>query len=296
MKNITTVSIGIPAYNESTNIKKLLLSILAQTENDFKIVEIIVISDGSTDATINKVGAISSKKIKLVTGKERIGKSARLDQIFKMFKGEVLFLTDADIIITDNLLISKILASVSIKKSGLIGINGLPHKSSGIFRKIMKSGLLATYEIGKRWRTGNNYLLFKGCFLGLSQAFAKSIDVPNEIVNNDAYLYFAARDKGLQPKFIDQATIYFKTPRNFSDHLKQSNRFKNSKLEMQKYFKFDLKPEYDIPKSVYFFTFIKCFFSNPINFSAYFFINVLSRFRKESNIGTTWSIALSTKK
>ncbi len=51
MKKITTISIGIPAFNEAVTIKRLLRSVLAQKEKGFVLREIIVLCDGSTDGT-----------------------------------------------------------------------------------------------------------------------------------------------------------------------------------------------------------------------------------------------------
>lgn len=296
MKKITKISIGIPAYNEEANIKKLLISLLSQIEKGFKIIEIIVISDGSTDKTVSRINILRNKKIKLIVDKNRLGKSARIGQIFKIFKGNVIFLLDADIIINDKMLFSKVLNTANFEKSGLVGINARPYKSTSIFQKIIRTGNSLTYEMGIKWKNSNNYLLFKGCFLGLSKGFAKSISMPNEVINNDAYLYFKAKERALSPRFISDAAIYFQSPQNLTDHLKQSQRFKTSKAEMQKYFNYDLNPEYDIPASVYFQGFFKKLFLDPIFFTAYLFINILSKLKKEKEVNSSWSIAVSTKK
>ena len=52
MRKKLTVTIGIPAYNEEANVRNLLVSLLAQKETNFKLQEIIVVSDGSTDKTV----------------------------------------------------------------------------------------------------------------------------------------------------------------------------------------------------------------------------------------------------
>ena len=296
MERIPTVSIGIPAYNESANLKKLLISLLEQVEIGYQLLEIIVISDGSTDETVNQVLSISSEKIKLIDDKSRLGKSARLNQIFKAFNGDILLLLDADIAIQDKQLISKVVDAGVIEQIGLMGINAIPHKSVNLFQKSMQAGVMVTREIGKRWKKGNNYLSFKGCFLALSKSFGKSINMPKEIINNDSYLYFAAINQGLSPIFLENAIVYYKSPQIFSDYLMQSERFKVSKSEMQKYFNFDLKPYYDIPGSVFLVSFVKSFFSNPVFFIGYISLNIFAKFKKQHEIKSAWNIATSTKK
>jgi len=58
-----TFSIVIPAYNAARTVEATLRSVLAQTEGDF---EAIVVDDGSTDATTQRVRAISSERVRLV--------------------------------------------------------------------------------------------------------------------------------------------------------------------------------------------------------------------------------------
>ena len=51
MTNKLTLSIFIPAYNEEANIEHLLRSILSQKQDNFKLSDINVVSDGSSDKT-----------------------------------------------------------------------------------------------------------------------------------------------------------------------------------------------------------------------------------------------------
>jgi len=296
MKKNTYISIGISAYNEEINIKRLIKSLLNQSELGFEISEIIVISDGSTDRTVDKVREIKNKKIKLIEESSRIGKSARLNQLLRLFKGDILILIDADILIKDKMLLSKIIKSGNLKKSGLVGINAIPYRSDNYFQKVLKIGTMVALEIAKRWNNKNNYLLFKGCFLALDRRFAKSIEINSEIINNDAYLYLLARQKGYSPRFIENVEVYYKSPKNFSDHLKQSSRFKTSQYEMQKYFDFDLNSEYKIPLAIYLFVTAKYIIRNPILLINYIFINALTKLKKENKFHSMWEIAVSTKK
>lgn len=57
-------SIIIPLYNKEKNIKETILSVLAQTVSDF---EIIIVNDGSTDASESIVKTIIDERIKLFT-------------------------------------------------------------------------------------------------------------------------------------------------------------------------------------------------------------------------------------
>ena len=55
-----TVTIGIPAYNESANIGRLINDVLGQKQNHFRLAKIIVVSDCSSDATVSIVKKIAA--------------------------------------------------------------------------------------------------------------------------------------------------------------------------------------------------------------------------------------------
>ena len=130
MKTNISVSIAIPAFNEAENIKHLLGSILSQKTRGFILKEILVISDGSTDETVRFARSVKDKRISVFDDKKRLGKSARLQTAFNAFRGDVLFLLDADIVITDSALLSKIIKAVDFKKRELSV--SMPHR----FRRV----------------------------------------------------------------------------------------------------------------------------------------------------------------
>ena len=68
-QNLTTITIGISAYNEVANIKALLQTLLAQRANNFLLEKIIVISDQSTDDTASEVNSVLNPRIKFIIDK-----------------------------------------------------------------------------------------------------------------------------------------------------------------------------------------------------------------------------------
>src|SRR5260221_14535412 len=99
MKKIT-VSVGIPAYNEEANIKNLLTSLLIQKRENFTLREIIIISDCSSDNTDSEVKRVKSKLVTLIRNPKRMGLAFGQNKIVKLFKGEILILLNADILIS----------------------------------------------------------------------------------------------------------------------------------------------------------------------------------------------------
>lgn len=306
MKKKPTVTIGIPAYNEGSNIRRLLRSLFKQKQDGFVLLEIIVANDGSSDNTVRQVMQFksarrNSKKIKAEAGKckitlindgKRLGKSARLQQIFDASRGELIFVMDADIVISDTRLISVICKNVPFKKAGLVGVNATPLPPVSLFETYINSGVTILKDIARQWQNGNNYLSFKGCFLGLEAGFAKSLSLGGELVSNDAYLYFSAISKGYSPVYIDSARIYYRSPKSFADHLKQSSRYRSIKEEMSSLF--PSAPETE-PKSIMIRSTFKYLLKEPVPVSMYIAIRLLTKIMRKKHITSQWDTALSTK-
>src|SRR3989344_6673402 len=115
-----TVSIGISAYNEEANIKKLLLSLLTQKRIGFKIKEIVILSDGSNDKTISLAKSVDSNLIKIIDRKIRRGKVIRQNEILKLINSDVLVLLDADVIPANNMLLRNLVKPILEDKADLV--------------------------------------------------------------------------------------------------------------------------------------------------------------------------------
>lgn len=85
-------SVIISLYNKETHIKSTIESVLAQTFQDF---EIIVVNDGSTDASEAIVNSISDHRIKYFKQDNKGASAARNTAISKA-SGQYLALLDAD--------------------------------------------------------------------------------------------------------------------------------------------------------------------------------------------------------
>ena len=92
------ISIIIPAFNEEAYIESTINSIKIQ---DFKDYEIIVICDGCTDKTYEKVKNVVDKVIVLP---KKQGPAIARNKGAKIAKGEVLVFLDADTKITNKVL------------------------------------------------------------------------------------------------------------------------------------------------------------------------------------------------
>ena len=88
------VSIIIPAYNEQEHLPKKLRN-LEQLSYDPALLEVIFVSDGSTDATNELITNANNPSIRLLILNDRKGKPNALNQAMKVARNEIIVLSDA---------------------------------------------------------------------------------------------------------------------------------------------------------------------------------------------------------
>lgn len=97
------ITILIAAYNEEENIEETIKNKLAQ-DYPFEKVQIIVISDESTDQTDNIVKKFKNNGVKLLRQVPRAGKTSALNLGIKSASGDILVFSDANSIYEKNVL------------------------------------------------------------------------------------------------------------------------------------------------------------------------------------------------
>lgn len=90
--NNPLVSVVIPCYNDKDYIQEAVQSVLDQTFQDF---EIIVVDDGSNQATKRKISYIKNKKLQIITQKNQGLSTARNNGI-KASSAEYILILDGD--------------------------------------------------------------------------------------------------------------------------------------------------------------------------------------------------------
>ncbi|MFC1660778.1 glycosyltransferase [Gemmatimonadota bacterium] len=91
-----SVSIVVPAYNEEAQIEGVIRSLLALEYPEDRR-QILVISDGSTDATDSIVTGFSDDGVELLRMPERGGKTKAENAAASLLRGEIIVNTDASI-------------------------------------------------------------------------------------------------------------------------------------------------------------------------------------------------------
>jgi cellulose synthase/poly-beta-1,6-N-acetylglucosamine synthase-like glycosyltransferase len=84
----------VVAYNEERRIRQRLENFL-DLDYPWDHMEVIVASDGSTDGTVEQARAYRSTFVRVIDFKKRRGKSAVLNDVMKVARGEIVVLADA---------------------------------------------------------------------------------------------------------------------------------------------------------------------------------------------------------
>lgn len=92
-----TLSIIIPAYNEERTIEILLKKVIDVKLPSGMMKEIIIVNDGSSDQTLEKLNAVSQHPNIKVYSKPNGGKASALKLGFEHATGDIILIQDADL-------------------------------------------------------------------------------------------------------------------------------------------------------------------------------------------------------
>lgn len=300
MNKKTGITIATVAYNEEQNIRGFLESVFAQRYKNLRVEKILIISDGSSDRTIQIAKSIDKKPLTVIQKKKRRGKSMRLNEIYSSLRSPILVQFDTDVVLANPFVIENIVTPLILEdKVGMCGGNPIPVKGRNLIGKAINITCDAYNEFREKVRGGNNVFSADGRILAFKKELLKQIRVPENMIANDMYAYFACLTLGFKYKFVKDAIVYFSNPKNLTDHIKQNTRFRASPIRMKRYFKKDLiERELNTPRHLFLSIHFKYFLKNPPLALFIFLLNKYCEAKalfKEKKMRGTWDIAYTTK-
>lgn len=232
------VSIGICAHNEESNIGNLLRNIGKQSlPSSSGLEEIIVVSSGSTDRTDEIVDQIAKedKRIKLITEKERTGKSQALNILFGKTNGEILVVVSAD----TKPLQGSLKRLVELMKPNIGGAcaRTLPINEKSTIMEFCNLFLWKVHNRVLNEESEKGTLSHLG---GDMWAIKKGIvhHIPEDVINDDAYLGIALKKRGWQIKFVPNAKAFIKGPATPVEFIHQRERIVIGHKQVEEIFGF----------------------------------------------------------
>src|SRR3972149_11184528 len=202
-----TVTIGIPAYNEEANIEYLLKTLLADSSRIVKLAEIVIVSDGSTDATVTCARSVNDRRIRIIDRKQRRGLVATENELLRNVHGDVLVMLDADVVPVESDFLDRITEPIRKNSSvGCVGADIIPLPPRNLFERVIANSHYLKRYLYRRIRGGNNIYLCHGRGRAFSRPFYRQLRWP-KLCQEDAYSYLDCIMKGFQFTYTDKAGV-----------------------------------------------------------------------------------------
>jgi len=214
----------IPAYNEEKVIAKTLESVLA---SDYKNLEVIVVDDGSGDATAEIVEKqlCGGARVRLIRQKNS-GKAAALNAGIARANGTILILLDADTRIAPNA-ISMLLPHFSGKRVAAVSGNTKVGNASNIITRCQKVEYLRDFNLIKNGMSRMNCMSVVPGALGAwrKSAIAEVGGFSLQTLGEDRDLTMALLKAGYKITFEPLAFSSTEAPSSCKDFMKQRFRW-----------------------------------------------------------------------
>jgi biofilm PGA synthesis N-glycosyltransferase PgaC len=220
-----TCSIGIMAYNEEANIRRLLQALLDQQTPHCVIEEVIVLASGCTDTTESIVREFSAQnpQIKLLVQPQREGKASAVNLFMGHAQSDILVLVSADTIPMPTT-IQRLLDPFVDPTVGMTGGHPIPINDSRTFMG---------FAVNLLWEL-HHQIALQTPKLGELTAFRRVFHrIPYDSAVDEASMEPLIRGQGYQLRYVPEAVVRNRGAETVNDFLKQRRRIYAGHLNMR---------------------------------------------------------------
>jgi len=219
------VSVLVCAYNESKNIGPLLDNLLKQPfSNDLELKEILVAVSGSTDKTEEVVQgyAKNGNGIRLIVDKERRGKAVAVNQLLSEAQGDLLVFVAADTMPKMGSL-SQLVSGLANERVAAVGGRPIPvNNGNDICGQLARLTWRLHHRQCMMWSEKSILTQVSGEMFAVRRQGVCLI--PEDIVNDDAYIGVYLKKKGHEIMYDPKALVYIRAPTALNDYIQQRRR------------------------------------------------------------------------
>lgn len=225
------VSVIIPAWNEEVGIIPTIRSVL---KNDYDNFELIIVNDGSTDRTDEKVKKFIDEyngEIKLLyIEKSNGGKSSALNLGIKRSRGEIILTTDADSSLGRSA-IQNIVKQFSDRKVMAVAGNVRVGNASKIIGAIQKIEYIHGFYFKRADSILNSVYIVGGAAAAYRrEIFNKLGYFDTEIITEDIEYSTRILNAGYTIRYATDAIFYTEAPSDTNSLIRQRLRWKFGRL------------------------------------------------------------------
>ncbi len=259
----------------------------------------IIVVNGGGNFTSDTKKQLKRSKVEIIEIKEQGSILEKAKIGIKNCNSDIVVLTQDDVSFAKTTLKQIVDSFDSNKSLTMVCTKVAPKEHTNLLQQTLSMGMDIVNSISLNLNDGDNYLSVNGRCIAIKRTFLKKFRFPS-IVNVDAFLYFENKLNGGEYKYLKNAPVYLKVPKELKDHLKQSKRFQGSFDELKKLFGEDIKNEYQISYEIKIKSILSKLIENPFFVICYLIITVYTRFwitqkNKKEAQNPNWSIDVSTK-
>ncbi len=219
-RELISVTVGIPCYNEEGNIGRLLERVCDTTYRVADIKEIIVVSSGCTDGTVRIVEDFIKTRldvgwIKHIIQDKRYGKANAINEIIRMAKGDVVFIVGGDVL-PDSKAFDLVARHFIEPSVGAVGTRNVPLTQTGGFMDFVDNQLWYVHH-----QVCTKYPKLGGDFI----AFRRAVGVVDTLsAVDDLAVEMKVISAGYKVVYEAEACNFIKAPKSVRDFVKQRRR------------------------------------------------------------------------
>ena len=232
-----TISAGVCAYNEEKNILQCLRSLTSQTFDGKELVEMLVISSGSTDRTDELVLDYArnvDKRVRLIRQEKREGKNSAVNAFMAEAKGNVLFLANADNVMREDTF-DLMAEHFNDPTTGMVGGHPIP---------VNDKDTIMGFAVHMLWDMHHRLSLIYPK-VGEIVAFRNlGFQIPTGMGSDEDLIRREHEGRGLKVVYEPEALIYNRGPTNVQDFFVQRTRVNIGERYMKRWFDYDI-PTWD---------------------------------------------------
>ncbi|HUO42769.1 MAG TPA: glycosyltransferase [Methylomirabilota bacterium] len=219
---MTSLSVGICAYNEAWNMRRLLSNLTLEQGIPIDS-EVIIVCSGCHDSTPDIVREFSARdsRVKLIEEPNRLGKASAVNLILSRARGEFIVFVSADVIPQPGCIIA-LLKPMTNRSVGISCGQPVPVARG---RPLIR-GIVDTLWGFHNWQLEK--LNDAGLLMHASEVFCLRngivTSVPSDLVNDDAYIAVRAKSLGYAIKYAPQSQVGVSGPQTVGDYIRQRRR------------------------------------------------------------------------
>ena len=209
-------SLGIMAYNEESNIGRLIETVVLQKLSNVTIREIVVVASGCTDSTQAIVEAWSQRdsRIRLAVQKKREGKASAINQFLAQARERIVVLCSADLLPAPDA-IEQLVSPFADPEVGMTAGRPVPVNNPKTFMGFAAHLLWDLHH-------QVNLTSFKaGEMIAIRKIFER---IPYSTAVDEASMEPVIRGQGYQVCYAPGAVVYNKGPETVADFMSQRRR------------------------------------------------------------------------